>query len=122
VTVDSNLDATLPLTLTLPVIGTITNFGTPTVTISAPHLLTGTNLDFTVNAPDVSVSILLDNPDVQANILELLADLKNNGLGGTGFLNDDLPVINKSLNDLIGVSVGDILDLHTAAKDYFDSF
>src|SRR4029077_19087705 len=105
-----------------PAIGTITDFGTPTVMISAPQLFSGSAPDIEFNAPEVTVDILLDNPDVQSKILDLLADLRDNGLGSVGFLNDELPVIHKSLNDLIGIGIGDILDLYSAAKGYFDSF
>ncbi|MCH5377835.1 MAG: pentapeptide repeat-containing protein, partial [Planctomycetes bacterium] len=116
------LDAELPLAATLPAIGTITDFGTPTVLISAPELIAGSAPNFTVNRPSVSVNILLENQEVQDNILALLDDLSTGGFGSVSFLDDDLPLVGKSINELVGAGIGDLLDLHTSVKGYFDSF
>ena len=118
------LEAELPLNVSLSGIGDITDFGTPTVLISADELITGSAPNFTVNRPRVSVNILLDNPDVQANILALLNDLKTGGIGSLAFLDDELPLIKTSINDLldVGTGIGDLLDLYTSVKGFFDSF
>jgi uncharacterized protein YjbI with pentapeptide repeats len=120
--VEGSLDVALPLTVTLPLIGTITDFGTPTVRIQAEELIVGSAPNFATAAPTVTLDILLGDQAVQDALLGLLLDLKDNGLGAIGFLNEDLPVINRSINDLVGVGIGGLLDLHTSAAAYFGSF
>ena len=101
--VDGYLDAELPLAVTIAGLE-VTGFATPTILIRAEELLTGSAPNITFNAPEVTVNVFLDDPDVQANILQLLADLRDNGLASVGFLDEDLPLIGKSLNDLIAAA------------------
>ena len=122
---NASVDAELPLAFSVGPLGTVTDYFTPTVFISSPHLIsvttTASGPTFDFNAPEVSVSILLDNADVQENILELLQALKNM-LSGLDFMAEDLPLLDKSLNDLIGGDLGELLDLHGVVQAYFDSY
>ena len=99
----------------------VTKFGTPTIIISAPQLVAGQVPELVFNAPDITFNIFLDDPEVQQNILDVLDELRTDGFASVGFLDDDLPVIGKSINDLLGVAVGDLLDVHGAFQSYFDS-
>ena len=121
VTVTGSLDAELPL---LFVVGEfdIKNFGVPTLLVSAPNLIAGTAPNITTNAPDVSLNVSIADLDVQQNILDLLLELKNNGLSGLSALSTPLPILGKSINDLVGLWFGDLFNIHDDVKAYFDSF
>ncbi|HAM72036.1 MAG TPA: hypothetical protein DCM86_10370, partial [Verrucomicrobiales bacterium] len=125
ITAHASLDASIPLT-TLSLAGfDLTRYGTPTVMIEAPDLFVGAPGSFVFNRPRFSIDIFLDNPDVQSNILarlqELTDKLQNRASGSSSFLDDTIPILHKSINDLVG-NLSDALDLHSSAQTYFDSF
>jgi hypothetical protein len=112
-TPSGTLDASLPLSANLG--GTLGNLGTITVAVHDADLFSGA-------APDVSLSFQL-SADLQTQILNVLQKLKDaaSKLAGS-VLDTKLPVLDKSVNDLLAGGPGKLLGLYDQVKAYFDSF
>ena len=105
----AGLNAVLPVDL----IGT----GFPTIFVTADNLLSGA-------APEVSVKYFLTDATLQAEILSLLGalDASVSGITSNALLNQPIPIINKSLGDLLPTAdFGTVLSFQNVAQTYFSS-
>ena len=121
VTPSGAVDLQLPLTLTEESTGfDLDNFGAPVVSAGSDNLFT--------NVPDIVVDISLSDA-LQDQILSLLASLDEaaGSITDTEALNQPLPAIGQSLNELLafgdeGSGLGELIRFEQAAADYFATF
>ena len=121
VTPSGAVDLQLPLTLTEESTGfDLDNFGAPVVSAGSDNLFT--------DVPDIVVDISLGDA-LQDQVLSLLASLDETAasITDTDALNQQLPAIGQSLNELLafgddGKGIGDLIQFEQAAADYFARF
>jgi 6-phosphogluconolactonase (cycloisomerase 2 family) len=108
----------LGISTTLP--APLGNLGTATITIQDTNVFSGT-------APDVSLSVGL-SPQLQTQILNILQKLDGVGgnLSANAILNTQIPLVNKTINQLFangaGTDPGSYLKLHDVVQTFFNSF
>ena len=118
ITPGGSLDVNFPLNLTDSSTDfELANFGQPILRVASDQMFDA--------LPDAVVDVEI-NPALQDQILSLLASLDGvaDGISNTPALDETIPGIGKSINELLGddATLGDLLRFEAAAAEYFASF